>query len=344
MATTRIATPPRVSRSKKSAKSPHEVQPNDPVLAQARAVRDTLQQLESGHIPKAGVKLPLFNKDGTDFANAPAPVRPAPEPAPTRRSTDSSLPDLERHRRKCTICNHPERESIEEAFLHWHSPDYIANEFKLEDGRYLRRHAHAVGLYALRRENYIFTLENLLERGDEIELTSAVYIKAVRAYACMCDRVRWSSPAIRVIGIRDSARAVQQLDVVEHSSSLPQAASINPARGTEPAPSNRLGKQDPLACSPSSLPEAAVNAPVTAKPAPPVLGAKSLNESTEFPVPSTSLPQAASNPPADPTPQSPLATSHSPLPSNRPSPRLETEPSDRKQRKEVDSNRPEFAK
>jgi hypothetical protein len=29
---------------------------------------------------------------------------------------------LERHSRKCIICHHPEREAIEEEFLHWRAP------------------------------------------------------------------------------------------------------------------------------------------------------------------------------------------------------------------------------
>src|SRR6185437_11287273 len=38
-------------------------------------------------------------------------------------------PDLARHRRKCSICCHPERETIEDLFIHWHSPNTIANYF-----------------------------------------------------------------------------------------------------------------------------------------------------------------------------------------------------------------------
>ena len=107
-------------------------------------------------------------------------------------------PSLERHRRKCVVCNHPERDAIEEAFVQWRSPFYITNAFELEDHRALYRHAHATGLYEQRRRNYLFTIENILERGEEIELTAAAYIKAVRAYACLCDTVRWNEPVTRV--------------------------------------------------------------------------------------------------------------------------------------------------
>jgi hypothetical protein len=447
MATPRIATQPRVKNSKKSANSPHEV-PHDPMLAQARAVSDTLRQLNSGHIPKGGIKLPLFNKDGTDFASPPPPVypdegraHPAPKAGARRRSTGSSLPDLERHSRKCVVCNHPEREAIEEAFLHWHNPDYVANEFHFDDGRYLRRHAHAVGLYVRRRENYLFTLENLLERGDEIELTAAAYIKAVRAYACMCDTVRWSEPAIRVIGIRDHSRD-QAPDAAQ--ASLKPDSGLCSGRSAEGGPGTPLfdeeSPREPVeeTVPSSSLPQAAFSQPATAAQSPssdhqagpcssrsaacspgresgpgtPLFDEESPRESVEEMVPSSSLPQASFDKPApassepspcannqaiteeqsvaasstslaparrggeaasevsapfasrsllrdapsallhntqepkdaEPRPHSSLATNHSPLPSNRPSPRLETGLSDTKQRKEAHSNRPQNAK
>src|SRR5690348_6053722 len=231
MATTRIATPPRVPRSPKSANSPHEVQPlvqpNDPVVAQARAVADTIRQLGRGRIPRDLPNLPLFSE------GAPSPTPPpAPKPKPRLRhsATDAPSPDLERHRRKCVVCNHPDRQEIEEQFIEWRHPGDIANDFQIEEARYIRRHPRALGLYARRRDNYLFTLENLLERSDEIELTAAAYIKAVRAYACMCDTVRWTEPAIRVIGVRDSSAASQdRVDNEEQASSsassLPQAAS-----------------------------------------------------------------------------------------------------------------------
>src|SRR5690348_6720468 len=118
MATTRIATPPRVPRSPKSANSPHEVQPNDPVVAQARAVADTIRQLGRGRVPRDLPNLPLFS----DAASSPPLGRPKlssrPEgrkSRPRQTSTGNAL-DLARHRRKCVVCNHPDRQEIEEQF------------------------------------------------------------------------------------------------------------------------------------------------------------------------------------------------------------------------------------
>ena len=115
-----------------------------------------------------------------------------------QNSLAASNPSLERHRRKCAICRHPDREDIEDQFVHWRSPSSIADDFNLEDRRIVYRHASATGLYEARRKNYIFTIENVLECGEDIEFTAAAYIKAVRAYASLCDTVRWVEPATRV--------------------------------------------------------------------------------------------------------------------------------------------------
>ena len=42
--------------------------------------------------------------------------------------------DVMRHRRVCTICHHPEREAIEEAFLQWRNVRLIAGEFHASGG------------------------------------------------------------------------------------------------------------------------------------------------------------------------------------------------------------------
>src|SRR5690348_667914 len=442
MATTRIATPPRVPRSPKSANSPHEVQPlvqpNDPVVAQARAVADTIRQLGRGRIPRDLPNLPLFSE------GAPSPTPPpAPKPKPRLRhsATDAPSPDLERHRRKCVVCNHPDRQEIEEQFIEWRHPGDIANDFQIEEARYIRRHPRALGLYARRRDNYLFTLENLLERSDEIELTAAAYIKAVRAYACMCDTVRWTEPPIRVIGVRDSSAAsrdrgdkeeqasssssllpqaafdhpasakpapsasaleseknsmngalapssrerlegrgssstsprapsrtcvLEKKSVPAPSSSLPQAALEHPAAAEQTPPSGPSGaarSRKSVATSASSLPVAALDNPATAKPAPPS-GRPDARDNPHFQGTASavrltgveagaSAPKGSASAPlhhsqetidAGASPRSSLVTSHSPLPSNRPSPRLETSVSDTKQKEEMIPNRPQNAK
>src|SRR6185437_11463121 len=126
-------------------------------------------------------------------------------------------PDLARHRRKCSICRHPERETIEDLFIHWHSPNTIANYFDdtaddAEDAgdeshNRLRitwvaiyRHAYALGLDEVRRRNLRFAFEHILEQAGDITPTSASIMAAARAYAaCLNNDGHWNDPPKQVI-------------------------------------------------------------------------------------------------------------------------------------------------
>jgi hypothetical protein len=127
-------------------------------------------------------------------------TRPASEPSPASSMNSAAYsPSLERHRRKCSVCKHAERDAIEEAFLHWISPDFITEEFKLPDWSSLYRHAHATGLFAQRRRNVRFALEEVIERSVEVETTAAGLVRVIRAYASLTDTGEWVEPASRVI-------------------------------------------------------------------------------------------------------------------------------------------------
>jgi hypothetical protein len=126
--------------------------------------------------------------------------RPGSEPSPASSVNSATRsPSLERHRRKCTVCKHADRDAIEEAFLHWISPDFITTEFELPDWSTLYRHAHATGLFAQRRRNVRFALENIIERSVEVEITAAGLVRAIRAHASLTDSGEWVEPASRVI-------------------------------------------------------------------------------------------------------------------------------------------------
>jgi hypothetical protein len=114
------------------------------------------------------------------------------EQAPTRR-----LP--ERHTRKCSVCNHPEREAIEEDFIHWHSPINIARRFNIEHDSSIYRHAHARGLFRLRKQNLRFVLENLMDRVDRVSITADSIIRAVMIYERIDDRGKWIDPLLTPI-------------------------------------------------------------------------------------------------------------------------------------------------
>lgn len=120
----------------------------------------------------------------------------APQPASKRASHASHL---SHHQRKCAICRHPERETIEEMFVHWHSSSSIHRRFMLSDRSTIYDHAHATGLFAKRRRNLRYALEHMIERADECNISSHGIVAAIKAYASLTVSGEWIEPARRVI-------------------------------------------------------------------------------------------------------------------------------------------------
>jgi hypothetical protein len=113
------------------------------------------------------------------------------------REPESETP-LERHERKCVVCHHPERETIEDMFVHWHQPFRMSHDYGLPL-RSLYRHAHATGLLAARRRNLRCVLDHILERATSTRVTSDSIVRALRAYTCLTDDNKWVEPATHVI-------------------------------------------------------------------------------------------------------------------------------------------------
>jgi hypothetical protein len=118
-----------------------------------------------------------------------------------RRALAQDRPvSLGRHRRKCSVCQHPERDAIEEAFLHWHSPNEIAAQFGLPDWSSIYRHVRAFGLFADRRRNARFALENIIERANEIQVvTPSAIVAAARAFAHINKEGEWVDPPQHIV-------------------------------------------------------------------------------------------------------------------------------------------------
>jgi len=155
-------------------------------------------------------------------------TRPGSEPSPASSMNSAThSPSLEHHRRKCTVCKHAERDAIEEAFLHWVSPEFITKEFELPDWSTLYRHAHATGLFAQRRRNVRFALENVIERSVEVEITAAGLVRAIRAYTSLTDSGEWVEPASRVIVSSGTANPGSVSLTSPAAPSRPDAASIS---------------------------------------------------------------------------------------------------------------------
>jgi len=133
----------------------------------------------------------------------------------TNRSLTSEPPEAlstghsSRHARKCSVCHRPDREEIDQAFLHWVRPDAIAREFQFEDPRPIYRHAHATGLYLRRRANVRSALEHIIEKAQSAKVTGDTVIRAIRALSCLSDDGRWSEPPKRTIVTRQTISSAQ---------------------------------------------------------------------------------------------------------------------------------------
>ena len=106
-----------------------------------------------------------------------------------------------RHSRKCVVCRHPERETIEADFLDWHSPYAIGRQRELPP-RSLYRHFQAAGLISRRRESLRVVLDRILERGAETPVTGDMIIRAVRAQCCLTNGNKWVEPTRQVVVTR----------------------------------------------------------------------------------------------------------------------------------------------
>ena len=223
----------------------------------------------------------------------------------------SPEPSFEHHRRKCQICNHPEREAIEELFVNWHS----ARDIKFELGIYppldwssIYRHARAAGLYGRRRKNLRAVFDLVLEHAADITPTAHGLVAIVRAYSCLTDAHKWLEPEKRV----HITNHVYHHDVPADSAPATTSTSVPPA------------SPDPVSFSTieSSENQSSIS----------VSGSRPLN--TEF------LPSPTAAPSIPPAP--PLATHHSPLAtavSNRHTPGIKISPNSHKTNARSISNR-----
>ena len=111
-----------------------------------------------------------------------------------RKAAARPAVDLERHERICTVCSHPEREAIEEAFLHWRTLTDLEGERDLPSPDSIFRHAHALGLFERRSRNFRYALENIIEGSESAPATADSVIRAIRACACLKANGQWVDP------------------------------------------------------------------------------------------------------------------------------------------------------
>lgn len=209
------------------------ISPEEVAQAQARASAATDQP----------AKNPPRQRKRSQPAARGDSLRPAAADEPQPADSAQHEPQSDRHSRKCAICHHPERESIDLAYAHWASPRDIVWEYKLPSRLALYRHALATGLSEARRGKAIYALEKIIEQAGDTEPSADAVIRAIRACSRLNEHGRWTDPPRRVILDHHSAAAAlpaprrqlpaaatPQTITIEHS---PQITSQSPIPSEE---------------------------------------------------------------------------------------------------------------
>jgi hypothetical protein len=201
----------------------------------------------SAHIPaaKSTAKRPRSKprpaKRKRNLLGARKSQRPSVPRKQNQPRTQAQI-DVLRHRRVCTICHHPERESIEEAFLQWRNVRFIANEFKATGGpTSIYRHARALNLFKKRNLTLRTCLEFVIEQSERIMPTAEGLVKAIRAYTRINDLGEWidtpTTHIVKVVAMAPDGRELENpaaritLDVRKDRSNIlyPSAGQVESA-------------------------------------------------------------------------------------------------------------------
>ena len=183
--------------------------------------------------PALARALDFLSTTGNNDAAAPPDDQSAENQEPEEDESTEPTP-LERHTRKCTICNHPDREYIEEAFLQWRSPDIIKESWKISSRTTIYHHAHAFNLFALRNRNLQHALGNIIEGADYRGFTGWDTLHAIRLLAHVNEEGRWVAPASKSEVIYSTKRLpAGQAGLPAAQTSLPAVEAL-PAAAAEP--------------------------------------------------------------------------------------------------------------
>jgi hypothetical protein len=165
---------------------------------------------------------------------SPEPPRAAKSASRTSRRVDraanKNLSPRQRHSRLCTVCQHPDRDAIEEEFIHWHNPNDTRYDYGITRAA-LYRHAHAVGLFARRERNLRSALGHMIQRSMNITPTSDSILRAIRAYSCLNRDGKWTEPPAHVVVSSGTAAFAAQRAL---NPALAAASGISSAEAPSP--------------------------------------------------------------------------------------------------------------
>jgi hypothetical protein len=125
----------------------------------------------------------------------------------------ADAPDILLHARKCSICHHPRRFEIEEAFIHWDHPTEIVRRFGISNRSVLYRHARAGHLYKARSLYIRSALDHIIERAAVAPITANAVVNAVRVYTHINEQGKWVEPPRKIIFAKDEP-PTQNVEIV----------------------------------------------------------------------------------------------------------------------------------
>lgn len=102
--------------------------------------------------------------------------------------------NLGRHQAQCTICQHPQRQEIEEKWIDWCSPYQFQKEYGISHDS-IYRHAHALDLFSKRNKNVTRALERLIEKVDYAQINGSVVVSAIKELAKLNSQGRGAEQA-----------------------------------------------------------------------------------------------------------------------------------------------------
>src|SRR5271156_816718 len=144
-----------------------------------------------------------------------------------------------RHARKCSVCNHPDLEFINDDYLRWRSPEKIARDYRIAHHSAVYRHAAATGLRRERRANLRATLENFIERADSVRVTADSVIRAAQIYAQINDDGQWApSPKRHIVEYRHASAPADAASVASSATPLAAQKRASSGRNTARMPSS----------------------------------------------------------------------------------------------------------
>jgi hypothetical protein len=104
---------------------------------------------------------------------------------------------IERHRRKCQVCHHPQLDDIRRDFMASEAVYLLDKKYDLAQGS-ARRHAIAMGWFEERQQNSIATLDRFIADGmtkgkvNSVRVSGANIIKALELKAKLTGELKES--------------------------------------------------------------------------------------------------------------------------------------------------------